>query len=103
MKIPGISGSPRKDSQSGVYKLVQTVLENTGLDYELVSLRKKTISGCIACLGCIKDNICRQPKVMAAAVEAGKLLGQRLKNDHDRMAVTRKMQEKMMAMFASAV
>jgi len=232
MKILGISGSPRKDSQSGVYKLVQTVLENTGVDYELVSLRKKSISGCIACLGCVKDNVCKveddltplrekivaadayvfgapnyyatlnatthallerwfqfrhqtgdllwgklavavgvggtsgrfpadeleklflynfietvakvtaqgaascytcghgetcqvgvplmihgqgvkitpdmipdvakQPKVMAAAVEAGKLLGQRLKNGHDRMAVTRKVQEKMMAMFASS-
>jgi hypothetical protein len=59
MKILGISGSPRKASQSGVYKLVQTVLENTGVDYELVSLRKKTISGCIACLGCVKDNVCK--------------------------------------------
>jgi multimeric flavodoxin WrbA len=59
MKILGISGSPRKESQSGVYKLVQTVLENTGVDHELVSLRKKTISGCIACLGCVKDNVCK--------------------------------------------
>ena len=232
MKILGISGSPRKASQSGVYKLVQTVLENTGVDYELVSLRKKTISGCIACLGCVKDNVCKveddltplrekivaadayvfgapnyystlnaathallerwfqfrhqtgnilwgklavvvgvggtsgrfpadelekyflynfietvakvtgqgaascyscgygetcqvgipsmihgegvkitpdmipdvakQPKVVATAVEAGKLLGQRLTNGHDRMAVTRKMQAKMMAMFDSS-
>lgn len=59
MKILGISGSPRKESQSGVYRLVQTVLENTGLEYELVSLRGKTISGCIACLGCVQDNICK--------------------------------------------
>jgi multimeric flavodoxin WrbA len=232
MKILGISGSPRKESQSGVYKLVQTVLENSGVDYELVSLRGKAISGCIACLGCVKDNVCkveddlaplrekivaadafvigapnyystlnaathallerwfqfrhqtgdilwgklavavgvggtsgrfpadelekfflynfietvakvtgqgaascyscgygetcqvgipsmihgqgvkitpdmipdvsRQPKVMAAAVEAGKQLGQRLKEGHDRMVVTQKMQEKMMAMFASS-
>ena len=232
MKILGISGSPRKESQSGVYKLLQTVLENTGVDYEIVSLRGKSISGCIACLGCVKDNVCkveddlaplrekivaadayvvgapnyyatlnaathallerwfqfrhqtgdllwgklavavgvggtsgrfpaddlekfflynfietvakvtgqgaascyscgygetcqvgipsmihgqgvkitpdmipdvaRQPKVVAAAVEAGKLIGQRLKNGHDRRDVTRKMQEKMMAMFASS-
>lgn len=232
MKILGISGSPRKESQSGVYKLVQTVLENTGVDFELVSLRNKTISGCIACLGCVKDNICKveddltplrekivaadayvfgapnyystlnaishalvercfqfrhqagnilwgklavavgvggtsgrfpadelgkfflynfietvakvtgqgaascyscghgetcqvgiplmihgegvkitkemvpdvvkQPKVMATAVEAGKLLGERLNNGHDRTAVTQKMQEKMMAMFESS-
>ena len=233
MKILGISGSPRKEGQSGVYKLVQTVLENTGVEYETISLRGKSISGCIACLGCVKDNVCKveddltplrekivtadayvfgapnyysslnaathalmerwfqfrhqtgntlwgklavavgvggtsgrfpadelekfflynfietvakvtgqgaascyscgygetcqvgipsmihgegvkitpdmipdvakQPKVMAAAVEAGKLLGQRLTSGHDRMAVTQNMQKKMMAMFASAV
>ena len=59
MRILGISGSPRKETQSGVYTLMQTVLENTGCDYELVSLRGKTISGCIACLGCVKDNVCK--------------------------------------------
>mgnify|MGYP001006960879 CR=1 FL=1 len=32
--------------------------ENTGIEYELVSLRGKSISGCTACLGCVKDNIC---------------------------------------------
>jgi hypothetical protein len=46
--------------------------------------------------------VAKQPKVMATGVEAGKLLGQRFKAGHDRMAVTRKMQEKMMAMFASS-
>ena len=232
MKILGISGSPRKESQSGVYKLVQAVLDSTGIDYDMVSLRGKTISGCIACLGCVKDNVCKveddlaplrekivaadayvfgapnyysalnanthallerwfqfrhqagnilwgklavavgvggtsgrfpadeleklflynfietvakvtgqgaascyscghgetcqvgiplmihgqgvkiteemipdvtkQPKVMATAVEAGKLLGQRLKNGHDRTVVTENMQKKMMAMFASS-
>lgn len=59
MKILGISGSPRKESQSGVYTLVRTVLENTGIDFELVSLRGKSISGCIACLGCVQDNVCK--------------------------------------------
>ncbi len=59
MNILGISGSPRKESQSGVYQLVQTVLEHTGVTHELVSLRKKTISGCIACLGCVNDNVCK--------------------------------------------
>ena len=59
MKILGISGSPRKDARSGVNRLVRTVLDNTGFDYELVSLRGKTINGCIACLGCVKDNVCK--------------------------------------------
>ncbi len=50
MKILGISGSPRKNEKSGVYTLVKTVLEHTGLEYEMISLRNKAISGCIACL-----------------------------------------------------
>ena len=59
MNILGISGSPRKDSRSGVRKLVQTVLDNTGCEFELISLKGKTINGCIACLGCVKDNVCK--------------------------------------------
>jgi multimeric flavodoxin WrbA len=65
MKILGISGSPRKEDVSGVFKLVKTVLENTDCDYELVSLRGKTISGCIACLGCVQDNVCKVDDDMA--------------------------------------
>ncbi len=59
MMILGISGSPRKEEKSGVYKLVRTVLEATGCEFELISLRGKTIAGCISCLGCVKDNICK--------------------------------------------
>ena len=74
MKILGISGSTRKDGVSGTSKLVQIVLENTGCDYELVFLRGKKIAGCIACLGCVKDNICKvqddlvelRPKIVEA-------------------------------------
>lgn len=65
MKILGISGSPRKNDVSGVYKLVRTVCESTGVDYELVSLRGKKISGCIACLGCAPDNVCKVKDDMA--------------------------------------
>ncbi|MBU0767898.1 MAG: NAD(P)H-dependent oxidoreductase [Proteobacteria bacterium] len=123
MKILGIAGSTRKEKQSGVYTLVQTVLENTGCEYELISLKGKKISGCIACLGCVKDNICKkvgvpymlygegvkiteemipnvskQPEAMKAAVDAGKLLRQRLIEGHDRIQVTQKMQQKFMEM-----
>jgi multimeric flavodoxin WrbA len=35
------------------------VLENANCKYELISLKGKNISGCIACLGCVKDNICK--------------------------------------------
>ena len=59
MKVLGISGSSRKNDRSGVYRLVETVLANTGCEYELISLREMKISGCIACLGCVKDNICK--------------------------------------------
>jgi multimeric flavodoxin WrbA len=59
MKILGISGSPRKEGKSGVHKLVKTVLEATGCEFELVSLREKVIAGCISCLGCVKDNVCK--------------------------------------------
>jgi multimeric flavodoxin WrbA len=59
MKILGIVGSTRKDEVSGVHALVGSVLEHTGCEYDLVTLRGKTISGCIACLGCVKDNICK--------------------------------------------
>jgi multimeric flavodoxin WrbA len=59
MKILGLVGSTRKEGRSGVHTLVTTVLENTGLAYDLIHLRGKQISGCIACLGCTKDNICK--------------------------------------------
>ena len=59
MIILGISGSPRKAETSGVSKLVKTVLEASGCDYEYVSLRGKKIGGCIACLQCVEDNVCK--------------------------------------------
>ena len=59
MKILGILGSPRKEETSGGYKLVKTVLENTGVEYELISLRGKKMGGCIACLGGAKDKLCK--------------------------------------------
>lgn len=59
MKILGISGSPRKDETSGVAKLVKIVLEASDCEYEYVSLQGKKIFGCIACLGCVEDNVCK--------------------------------------------
>ena len=47
-------------------------------------------------------DVTRQPEVMQAAISAGKLLGQRLSKDHDRMTVTQNMQQKMMEMFKSS-
>ncbi len=59
MKILGISGSARPESRSGSIKVVQKVLENTGCEYELISLRGKKINGCIACMACVEDNVCK--------------------------------------------
>ena len=69
MKILGISGSPRPSSQSGVFTLVETVLKNSGCEYDLVSLAGKQISGCRACLGCAEDNICKVVDDMTALRE----------------------------------
>jgi multimeric flavodoxin WrbA len=69
MKILGIAGSTRKQEESGVYTLVETVLKATGFDYEIVHLRGKTIGGCIACLGCVKDNVCKVQDAMAGLRE----------------------------------
>ncbi len=59
MKILGISGSPREEKTSNCFRLTQRVLDNTNCDFELISLRGRNIHGCIACLGCVKDNICK--------------------------------------------
>jgi len=59
MKILGISGSPRNESVSNVFRLVKRILEATGLDYELISLKGKKINGCIGCLKCASDNVCK--------------------------------------------
>lgn len=56
-QIVGISGSPIKNSNTD--RLVQAVLESSGLTSEFVKLSKINVRPCIACLGCKKDNICK--------------------------------------------
>jgi multimeric flavodoxin WrbA len=56
-QILGISGSPIKNSNTD--RLVQAVLESSGLKSEFVKLSKINVRPCIACLGCKKDNICK--------------------------------------------
>lgn len=57
MKVLGISGSPRKSQTTE--GLVKTILDATGLETEFVSLHEMKINGCICCLGCTVDNICK--------------------------------------------
>ena len=56
MKVLGISGSPRKGETTD--KLVQAVLEGCECSTEFVSLAGRRIGPCIACLGCVKTNVC---------------------------------------------
>ncbi len=70
MKILGIVGSTRKPDQSGTHQLVLTVLNHTGCDFDLIPLRGKRISGCIACLGCVRDNVCKVEDDLAGMREA---------------------------------
>ena len=65
MKILGVSGSPRGGSTTD--QLVQAVLAGVeGCETEFVSLAGKQIGACIACLGCVKDNVCKVKDDMAA-------------------------------------
>ena len=56
MKVLGIAGSPRKGSTTD--RLVREVLSAVECDKDFVSLAGKTIGPCIACLECVKDNVC---------------------------------------------
>jgi len=56
-QIIGISGSPIKNSNTD--RLIQAVLESSGLSTEFIKLSKINVRPCIACLGCKKDNICK--------------------------------------------
>jgi multimeric flavodoxin WrbA len=58
MQVLGISGSPVKNSNTD--RLIKTVLEATGLNYEFIKLSEYDIHPCRACLGCAGDNICKQ-------------------------------------------
>ena len=55
--ILGISGSPIKNSNTD--RLIQTVLDSSGLESEFIKLSKLKVQPCIACLGCKEDNICK--------------------------------------------
>lgn len=56
MKVLGISGSPREGSTTE--QLVREVLAGVDCETEFISLSGKRIGPCIACLGCVKDNVC---------------------------------------------
>ncbi len=57
MKVLGISGSPRHDGTTE--RLVKEILSAIECETEFISLAGKRIGPCIACLDCVKDNVCR--------------------------------------------
>ena len=61
MKVIGICFSPRKDGNSEI--LLREALKGSqacSAQTEFVSLRKKDINPCIACLKCIENGVCAQ-------------------------------------------
>lgn len=59
MKILGICGSPRDNSNTRYYlKLVLSELEKQGAETELVLLKDLNIRGCKGCYGCVKAKKC---------------------------------------------
>jgi len=65
MKVLGISGSPRRNSTTD--QLVRETLAGVeGCETEFISLAGTTISPCLACVGCVKDNTCVVKDDMAA-------------------------------------
>lgn len=56
-QVIGISGSPIKNSNTD--RMVQAVLNHTGLETEFIKLSKCKVQPCIACLGCTEDNVCK--------------------------------------------
>ena len=57
IEVLGISGSPVKDSNTD--RLVQAVLDATGLESEFVKLSRINVRPCLACKQCVQDNICK--------------------------------------------
>lgn len=57
IQILGISGSPVKGSNTD--RLVNAVLDATGLESEFVKLSNINVRPCLACKKCVPDNICK--------------------------------------------
>ena len=58
MNAIGISSSGRKAAYSKI--IVKDILEESGVEYEMIHLAKLSIKGCLGCLNCADDNVCIQ-------------------------------------------
>ena len=58
MNAVGISSSGRKNAYSKI--IVRDILEESGIEYEMIHLAALKINGCLGCLKCAGTNICVQ-------------------------------------------
>ncbi len=58
MRAIGISSSGRNKAYSKI--IVKDILEESGIEYEMINLAELNIRGCLGCLKCASDNICVQ-------------------------------------------
>jgi len=56
MKVVAFNGSPKKEGNTfhGI-KMVANELEKEGIEVEIIHVGNKTIRGCLACNGCVKN------------------------------------------------
>ena len=56
MKVVAFNGSPRKDGNTAyALNLAGEELKKAGIDFEIVHVGNKAVRGCIACMGCAKN------------------------------------------------
>jgi multimeric flavodoxin WrbA len=76
IEVLGISGSPIENSNTD--RLIQAVLDATGLECEFVKLSRINIRPCLACVRCVQDNICKVnddfPELAEKIKKAGALI-----------------------------
>lgn len=65
--VIGISGSPRKNSNTD--RLINTILESTGVESEFVKLSMISVRPCLGCFKCVKDNVCKEEDDFPALAE----------------------------------
>ena len=56
IEVLGISGSPIANSNTD--RLIEAILDSTGLECEFVKLSRLRVRPCMACKQCVPDNIC---------------------------------------------
>ncbi|MEG6584245.1 flavodoxin family protein [Dendrosporobacter sp. 1207_IL3150] len=56
MKVIAFNGSPRKEGNT--YHALKTIgdeLEKSGIEFEVIHVGNKAVRGCLACMGCVKN------------------------------------------------